>query len=255
MRIGERSTENLAVLEFSTLPWVDSTGIGHPAAPRRAVEEAGGRNASTGSIDRVRGILDVVGLSAIGEVFDDVAAAIAAFESNAEEQCLDRVFRAALPGLLSSVLLLLLMGAGTASPVHTEEASRARHAWGVAAGVPQAVALTYEADLVPGLAWQAHAFTVVAATSIGARLIAPWRASRRLHPYGFVGIDWVVQLVGDIGSPAGSTGYLWYGVGLRARLGRALAFVEGGVIDGEDVLFTGSHAVAIGLLWEWPATP
>lgn len=69
------------VFDLSELPWIDSTSIGLLVGARRKIEEAGGRVVLASVNDRIKGILEVVGLLAIWEVYANVDQAVASFAS------------------------------------------------------------------------------------------------------------------------------------------------------------------------------
>ena len=69
------------VFNLADLAWINSTAIGLLVGARRKVEEAGGRVVLASVNDRIKGILQVVGLLAIWEVYEDVPAAISSFHA------------------------------------------------------------------------------------------------------------------------------------------------------------------------------
>lgn len=67
------------VLNLADLPWINSTGVGLLLAARRKITDAGGRVVLAQPTDRVKDILQVVGMTTVWEIHDTLDAARASF--------------------------------------------------------------------------------------------------------------------------------------------------------------------------------
>jgi anti-sigma B factor antagonist len=74
------------ILNLSELPWINSTGVGLLLAARRKIGEVGGRAVLAAPNDRVKGILEVVGMKAIWEIHPTLASARASFQGLEAEE-------------------------------------------------------------------------------------------------------------------------------------------------------------------------
>lgn len=136
-------------------------------------------------------------------------------------------------------------------PVADADRRHDRSALGLSAGIPQGLALTYDTPLDGRVRFQAHLFTLLVYTSVGARAILPvpdWP----VRPYAFGGFGLTHQAVGRYDAPAGGAGFLWWGGGIRWWMGPVLGFVELSRLSSSawnaDDLTMGA---AVGLLWSW----
>lgn len=130
-----------------------------------------------------------------------------------------------------------------------------KNAVGIAVGVPQTIALTYERALGSSLAARIHMGSAVFFSSGGARVL--WRYDRKgFRPYLFAGAVFIHAVAEGYGDPEGTTSYLWLGPGLSLRLNRWVVFAEvsallGGNDDrgfGDDWVFPFSPAIAGGIM-------
>ena len=112
MRISERSTEDITILDLLTpvsgdgshqlfipqiealleegrrkfilnlteLTWINSSGLGVFIGARRRIDEAGGQMVFCGVNARIQGILDVTALSTMWTIVPDIDAALAALK-------------------------------------------------------------------------------------------------------------------------------------------------------------------------------
>lgn len=74
------------VLNLAALPWLNSTGVGLLLAARRKIDEAGGRAVLAAPNERVKGILEVVGMTTIWEIHATLESAQASFTGRAAEE-------------------------------------------------------------------------------------------------------------------------------------------------------------------------
>ena len=121
--------------------------------------------------------------------------------------------------------------------------------WGLAAGVPQTVAVTAERRGESSARLQLHGGTVVVASSLGVRAVIISRDGG-FAPYAFIGAGMLHVAEGEGGGGTGWTGYAWGGAGLRVPTGPLAWFTELGVVLGMDTgqgYSSAVPAVAIGV--------
>ncbi len=149
--------------------------------------------------------------------------------------------------------ILLITAAGVLMVAHTVRAQEAssRWTWGLAAGIPQTLAVTLERSGEAAVRGQLHAGTILFASSLGGRLMLMSSRRRMVSPYAFFGAGLFYVAEGDAGGAVGGTGYGWAGAGLRVRTGPLAWFGELGVLFGMDTAkdydsATGAGAVGVG---------
>lgn len=74
------------ILNLAELPWLNSTGVGLLLAARRKIGEAGGHAVLAAPNERVKGILEVVGMTTIWEIHPTLERARASFGGKAAEE-------------------------------------------------------------------------------------------------------------------------------------------------------------------------
>ena len=153
-----------------------------------------------------------------------------------------------------SVLMPLknALGYSTGGPV---DARYRENAAGIAMGIPQTIALTYERTLGSRFAARIHMGSAILYSSVGARLL--WRQNGNgFHPYLFAGTAFIYAVAEGYGDPEGTSGYIWSGTGLSLRQNRWAAYTEAGALLGgnddrglgDDWVFPFSPVIAAGLM-------
>jgi hypothetical protein len=123
-----------------------------------------------------------------------------------------------------------------------------RNAAGLAAGVPQTIALTYERIVGSRLAARFHLGSAVLLSSVG--LCVQWGyTSTGLHPYLFAGPALIYAIAEDYGDPEGTAVYAWFGPGVLLRKERWIFYSEVGALLGGD------RDSGLGDDWVFPFSP
>ena len=157
-----------------------------------------------------------------------------------------------LAGLTRSVVATLVYAAlshGTAAADLERPPSKV--SVGVFVGYPQTVGPTLEIRSHRDFRFQVSAGTVFFVSSVSGRLLIGDTADG-FKPYGFAGgglID--INEISSSGDPLGTTGFFWYGGGVRFQVRRVSLHLEIGSLAGMDVsknYESTSPAAAVGLL-------
>lgn len=158
--------------------------------------------------------------------------------------------------LLVASCVLIPANSALGDSANTTSASGYReNGVGIAVGVPQTIAVTYERALGSSLAARIHIGSAVLLSSGGARV--QWGHNRTgVRPYMFAGATFIHSVAEGYGDPEGTAGYIWLGPGLSLRHNRWVAYAEvsallGGSDDrglGDDWVFPFSPAIAVGLM-------
>jgi hypothetical protein len=159
--------------------------------------------------------------------------------------------------LLAFYFLTLAPNPSEAVQAVAPDSSRARIrssadgcAWGLTAGVPQLLGITFETSQARPLRLQFSASPLLLINSASGRVIL-LPDGGRLRPYVFAGGGVLNVAEGESGDWIGTTGFYWGGAGARFHAGRAAIFFEVGGLGGMERSVsndTGGHAFALGIL-------
>jgi hypothetical protein len=147
---------------------------------------------------------------------------------------------------------VLLAGSCLARPASAEDGPY--QTLGIAAGIPQIVALVYEHGLGPNVTLGLNAGGLILINSLGVRL-QYGSHEEGVHPYLFAGGVLVYVMALD-GVADGGQGYFWSGAGLNWWYRRFGLFGEGGVLlaghkdrglDRTSMVFPVDPVVAVGI--------
>jgi hypothetical protein len=123
--------------------------------------------------------------------------------------------------------------------------------WGLAVGVPYTIAVTYEHPVLEHMAFEAHAGTILAVTSVGARVIAGKTRGNGFYAFGGGGL-WLAPVLGseedrglEDNSSSGFYPYAWTGVGGQVGNKDLQLFGEGGLMFTTDEVSGGGAIPAI----------
>jgi hypothetical protein len=131
------------------------------------------------------------------------------------------------------------------APVSSAEqpASQSKPIWGLGVGIPYTIAITHQRPLLKHMAVEAHAGTILAATSVGARVIVGQTERNGFYGYGGGGllISPILNSENseDPRSDSGLYPYGWTGVGAQAGNDDVRLFLEGGLMFSIDALSSG----------------
>lgn len=129
-----------------------------------------------------------------------------------------------------------------------QDSSSTKNSLGVVVGAPQTVALVYDRLVDDNISLQVHVGSVIIFSSVGIRI--NWISSRhRFFPYLFSGTVLIHSEALDAGDPAGTTGYLWLGTGVRYARRHWILFGE---FSG---FFGGDKNKGVGDNWIFPFNP
>ena len=149
--------------------------------------------------------------------------------------------------ILFAALVLVL---ASAPAMALEETDKYRSVvWGVAAGIPQLIALTLETHQNRPLRLQVSAGTIVLASSMTGRLVFT-RTSGSFRPYMFAGGGLFNVSEGD--GPLGTTTFAWVGYGLTVPVRSLRLYYEVGFMGGLDAdkgFAAQSPALAMGVMF------
>ena len=112
--------------------------------------------------------------------------------------------------------------------------------WGASVGIPYTIALAQEWSLDDHLAIEAHAGTIVAISSVGARMIVGKQRGNRLYAFGGGGL-WISPILGgeyseEYGDHGSVYPYAWTGVGARGGNPQIELFAEGGFMFTDEAV-------------------
>jgi hypothetical protein len=133
----------------------------------------------------------------------------------------------------------------TAAPVPSSPAPSNKPNWGLAVGVPYTIAVTHERPILEHMAFEAHAGTILAVTSVGARMIVGQTSRSGFYGYGGGGL-WLSPVLGEAyareegGDVSGVYPYAWTGVGGQVVTKDLQLFGEAGLMFSTDEIASGA---------------
>lgn len=132
---------------------------------------------------------------------------------------------------MRSIICVSLAIAVIISPTRTVADDATHPTWGLAVGAPQILAITLEGDMGSRFRIQGNAGTLLLLSSAGIRALLVSRG-RGTKPYAYAGGGILNIAEGEGGGAQGTTGFGWFGVGIRFPLGSWQAFAELGALGG-----------------------
>ncbi len=151
--------------------------------------------------------------------------------------------------LLMIFFLIVFVFAGPLAASSSNSGRVPVNAAGIAVGVPQTTAVSYERTLNSKMSLKLHAGYLVFLSSGGGRVLWNFRNENVVRPYLFGGITHIFAVAEGYGDPEGGTNYLWAGSGLKFVRKRWVIFAEGCLLLGGD------DEKGLGADWHFPFNP